>query len=343
MEEQTEENISAQFVSKFSLIMSNYISSSDTILLTNLLSEFCADYTITNRCTDLVPYESTIPPWIQEYAVAKITAGCKDNSIKDYLLHLNSFFTFVAIPIKDITESDIQKYISYCLRVKNNSNNYIEHKRIVLSDFFSWSFHKGYITKNPMTGIAPIKASPTKRIPYTSDELTTIRNEVNNLHDKAIIETLYSTACRIEELCRLNKNDVDFFNNTVHLFGKGDKHRTSYMNSEMKHALQKYLDTRTDQCEALFVGRRKNRETHEFERITISGTEAMLRDLGRRIHVDNVQPHRFRKTRATNLYKSGMKLANIQKMLGHENVETTMKYVYTDNTDIENEFKKFGY
>ena len=346
MEDQTntiEENISDQFVSKFSLIMSTYLTSEETAVLTNRLSEFCTDYTITKRCTDIVTYEAIIPQWIEEYAVAKITAGCKENSVKDYLLHLKMFFEFVSLPISEITEGDINKYISNCLRIKENSKGYVDHKRTVLSDFFSWSFNKGYIQKNPMLNIPSIKANPTKRIPYTSDELTTIRNEVDNIHDKAIIETLYSTACRIEELCRLNIDDVDFYENTVKLFGKGDKHRVSFMNSEMKHALQKYLDSRKDNNPALFVGRRRSRTTKKYERITIEGTQFMLRELGRNLDIENVQAHRFRKTRATNLYKSGMKLANIQKMLGHESIETTMRYVYTDTSEIAMEFKKYGY
>lgn len=334
-------NVREQFLSKFTVIVSNNFDIETSRQIYTLLGEFMSDYEITNRETEIVLYTDYIPHWLEEYFVAKCVRGCKDNSMKDYATHLNALFEFFRMPINEITENDIQKYIGFCLRTNHNSKCYVEHKRIIINDFFNWSVARGYLNYNPCASIPALIYNRTERVPYTDDELSTIRNEVDNLRDKAMIETFISTACRVEELCRLNITDIDFYEGTVHLFGKGDKHRTSFMNAEMKHAIIKYLETRNDTNPALFVGNRISRETKQYERVTTHGVQAVMRRLSDSIGVANIQPHRFRRTTATNMSNSGCNLSDIQRFLGHTTPTVTARYIYNDEDNLKMAHKKF--
>ena len=333
-----------QFITKFSLLLSQRFDSMsiETISdVTLLLTEFISDYEINRRCTDIILYQSHYPSWLDEYFVAKCVRGCKDNSMKDYAYHLKNFFDFLKLPANKITESDIQKYIGHCMRIDKNSKCYTDHKRVIINDFFKWSVSRGYLESNPCESIPVIHYARTNRVPYTDEERIKIRNEVKSLRDKAIVETLISTACRVEELCRLNISDIDFDEGTVTLLGKGDKTRTSYMNAEMKHALKKYIDSRKDDNPALFIGMRSDRKTKKRERVTTHGVQAVTRRMSKSLDVDNIQPHRFRRTTASLMSNSGCNLSDIQIFLGHSSPSVTVRYIYNDIDNLKMIHKKF--
>lgn len=214
------------------------------------------------------------------------------------------------------------------------SNRTLDGVRAILVAFYGWMAGEEYINKNPCSSIKPIKYQAEIRLPFTSIEIDKLRSACKNLKERAIVELLLASGVRVAEFCDLNVEDINFVDDRVRIrHGKGNKERYTYLNDLAKEHLMKYLDDRTSGT--LFLTSRK-------ERYTKGGVRYLLHSIGDRAGVDDVHPHRFRRTFATMLASRGMPIQEIQKLMGHSNINTTMVYVSLSDADTKYAYKKFA-
>lgn len=277
-----------------------------------------------------------IPDCINIYLATKKIEGKSVKTIDLYKLYLTEFFRVIQKKLEDITTNDIRIYLYIIQENRKVSNRTLDSRRTVICSFLTWCSAEGYIEKNPSINIHPIRYEHKERIPLTDIQMEQIRQACKTPRELALIELLYSSGCRITELERLNITDINLDKREVYLFGKGNKHRTSYLIAKAIIALNSYLDTRKDDCESLFVTERS-----PYRRIKKAGLEAIIHKIGLRCNIDNLHPHLFRHTVATNCLQRGMDVTQVQKMLGHVNVETTMIYAKVNDNSVKENHKKY--
>ena len=206
----------------------------------------------------------------------------------------------------------------------------IDNIRRILSSFFAWLEDEDYIPKSPVRRIHKVKTCKTVKETYSDEALELMRDNSECVRDLAIIDMLASTGIRVGELVKLNRTDVDFENRECVVLGKGNKQRKVYFDARTKIHLQNYLKSRTDSCEALFVSLQK-----PFNRLLISGVEIRLRELGKRLDMNKVHPHKFRRTLATMAIDKGMPIEQVQQLLGHQSVDTTLQYAMVNQNNVK--------
>ena len=216
------------------------------------------------------------------------------------------------------------------------SKTSVDNIRRNLSSFFNWLEEENYILKSPVRRIHKIKSVIPVKETYSDDEMERLRDACTEIRDLALIDMLASTGMRIGELVRLNKEDVDFNERECVVFGKGDKERIVYFDARTKLHLQEYLNTRKDNDKALFVGLRK-----PYRRVTINGIELRIRQIGREVGIKKCHPHKFRRTMATVAIDKGMPLEQLQKLLGHEKIDTTLHYAMVKQSNVKNAHRKY--
>lgn len=282
------------------------------------------------RCTDLMDIEKSYLQYLQLFLVRKKTEGKSDRTLEQYQLHLSKLLSTLNKHLDKITEDKLFIYLATYKKQHDVSNVYLDSIRLVFSSFFTWCNNKGYISKNPTIGLEPIKSEKKIKKPFSDEELEKMRRVCTQERDIALIEFLYSTGVRASELITLNRNDVDFVGKTVVVFGKGSKEREVYLTATAVLHLREYLNNRTDNNEALFVGLRKPNK-----RLTVAGLEHIIKELGKLAGVDNCHPHRFRRTMATNVLKKGAPLEEVKELLGHSKLDTTMIYCSISRENVK--------
>ena len=300
----------------------------------DILAVTLNDYEFTSKSHELSCI--VIPECLNIYLATKKIEGKSDNSINLYRLYLNEFVSIIQKPLENVTANDIRMYLYLIQENRKISNRTLDSRRTVVCSFLGWCAAEGYISKNPAINITPIKYERKERVPLTDIQLEKVRNACSTLRETAMVEVLYSSGCRITELARLNISDVDFDTREIKLFGKGNKHRTSYLSAKAIVALQAYLASRTDDCEALFVSERK-----PIKRMQKNGLEAIIRKLGKKCEMPFLHPHLFRHTVATDCLKRGMDVTALQKMLGHRSLETTMIYAKVSDDTVRTSCDKY--
>jgi len=239
-------------------------------------------------------------------------------------------------PVDEITEADLFLYISAYQKRRRVSNAYLDNIRLVFSSFFGWLSSKGYISRNPAAGLEPIKTEKRIKKPLSDIELEKLRRKCNIERDLALIEFLYSTGVRMSELVALNRQDIDFNSMDVIVYGKGSKEREAYLTAASCMHLKEYLDSRTDDNEALFVSLKA-----PHKRLTVAGIEEILRKLGRQTGIEKVHPHRFRRTMATNILNKGMPIEEVKELLGHVKLDTTLIYCQVSKENVKHSHRKY--
>ena len=278
--------------------------------------------------TEIVTVNSEVKNLLKNYLVSKKIAGLSENSLKLYNLYISDFISKTNKNISDMNNLDIKLYLFNYQNIHKISNRTLESRRIIICSFFNWLFNNEYISKNIAGNIEPIKYEKKHRKSMSEMDLEKIRKYVTDVRDTAIIEMLYSTGCRVTELVNLNRSDIDFQSKEVKLFGKGAKHRVSFLNARAEISIKNYLATRTDNNPALFVSLRK-----PHERLSKFGIEKFIREMNNNISLTTyVTPHIFRHTTATMALNRGMNVVDVSKILGHSKLETTMEYI-TSNLD----------
>lgn len=292
-------------------------------------------YEVTEACTDLSLWHGQYPDCYKYYLATKKIEGISEATLKMYSLYLEDMFDVLSKPIEEITKNDIMGYLFVTQQSRGISNRSLNSRRSALSSFFGWIAAEGYISCNPMLTIKPIKYETKERSALTPLQLEQIRFACQSLRDKAIIEVLYSTACRVSELCTLKRSDVDLQTGIVKLFGKGSKHRDSYLSARAKLMLSNYLNSRDDDCEYLFVSTRA-----PHKQLDRSAVERVVRIIGETAGI-NLHPHLFRHTSATDALQNGMDVTQVQRILGHSSLDTTMIYAKVSDADVARNHTKY--
>jgi site-specific recombinase XerD len=268
--------------------------------------------------------------FIEMFISSKKVEGCSERTIKYYEEIIKKFVDIFDKSIKKIETDDIRKYLSDYKESSNCNTTTIDNLRRVLSSFFSWLEDEDYIIKSPVRRIHKVKTGVIVKETLTDENIEKLRDECENIRDLSLIELLISTGMRVGEIVNLNINDIDFEDRSCIVLGKGNKQREVYFDAKSKIHLKEYLDKRNDNNEALFVSMK---EPHQ--RLSISGIELIVRNLGKETNINNVHPHKFRRTLATMAIDKGMPVEQVQKLLGHVKIETTMHYAMVNQNNVK--------
>ena len=320
------------------VLMDDYLEPDKLREVVPMLESILSNYEIKKRETEIIVYGSDIPETVKTYIVAKKISGLSANSLYLYLMVLTDFFKTVCKKPEKVSANDIRVYLYQYQKEHNISNRTLDSKRTIICGYFNWMALEEYITKNPAVNIQPIKYERIHKKAMTQLDLEKVRLACKTKRDKAIVEMLYSTGCRVTELERLNISDINFDTKEVILFGKGDKHRISYINAKAEVALKDYLSTRTDNNPALIVYDRE-----PYNRLKKSGIENAVKKIMESVTdvTTHVTPHIFRHTTATTALDRGMDVVAVSRLLGHERVETTMEYITTDSSSMKDKHTNY--
>lgn len=273
---------------------------------------------------------------ISSFLAAKRIEGCSEKSLKYYENTIQCTVNNIAKDIKHLTTNDLRVYLTTYQQQHNSSRVTIDNIRRILSSFFSWLEDEGYIFKSPIRRIHKVKTDKIIKETYTDEELETLRDNTTTIRDLAIIDILASTGMRIGEMVLLNKTDINFSERECKVLGKGNKERIVYFDARTKLHLKQYLDFRQDENKALFVSLRKPNN-----RITIGGIESRLRKMGRDLKISKVHPHKFRRTLATMAIDKGMPIEQLQRLLGHQRIDTTLQYAMVKQSNVKIAHRKY--
>lgn len=321
------------------------IASDEIQSVLNIVSYVLNDYDLSIKETAIVVYDDSDKQIFQKFFVAKAVEGLSQSSLKYYNVIISNFLLKVGKHIKDIETDDVRVYLAF-KKMEKVSDNTLNNIRRVLSSFFSWCTEESIIHKNPMLRIKGVRQTKKIRKPFTDDEMELLRSSARTKRDKAIVEFLFSTGCRVSEMISVNRDDLDLTAGQLDVLGKGRKYRTVYLSSRCKIALIEYLATREDNLDALFIStwegfRNPDIKNQNSQRMSRSAVEIMVRTLGKRVKIENVHPHRFRRTAATTALKRGMPLEQVQKFLGHESIQTTTIYAQSTNDEVKQSHERF--
>lgn len=270
------------------------------------------------------------------FIAAKKIEGCSIKSLNYYYTTLVKMLDKVNVIYFSITTEDIRTYLSDYQENSGVSKATIDNMRRIISSFFSWLENEDYIMKSPARRIRKVRVGKIVKEIYTEENIELMRQNCKNARDLAIIDMLYSTGMRVGELVRLNISDIDFENKECVVLGKGNKQRKVYFDAKTKIHLQQYLNSRKDTDPALFVS-----QLYPYNRLKISGVEIALRKIGEKLHISKVHPHKFRRTLATKAIDKGMPIEQVQHLLGHTKIDTTLGYAMVDDENVKISHKKF--
>jgi len=274
--------------------------------------------------------------YLTMFLSAKQVEGCSNRTISYYQSTIEKMLSILDTPIRKISTEIVREYLKDYQLINNCSKVTIDNVRRNLSSFFSWLEEENYILKNPVRRIRKIKVGTTVKEIISDEEIEIIRDACKRTRDLAIIDMLYSTGIRVGELVNLDIADINFNERECIVYGKGDKERKVYFDAKTKLHLLKYLEERNDSTKALFVTLNK-----PHERLKISGVEISIRKLGRSLGFENIHPHKFRRTMATRAIDKGMPIEQVQQLLGHQQIDTTMKYAMVNQNNVKNSHKKY--
>lgn len=292
---------------------------------------------ITIADTSVLPEdESNNYELLDMFMSAKKVEGCSDKTLRYYRTTIVKMIDSLNMEVTHITTDELRQYLAEYEQINNCSKANIDNIRRILSSFFSWLEDENYILKSPVRRIHKIKTTKPVKETYTDEALEIMRDNCGNLRDLAIIDLLASTGMRVGELVKLNIEDVDFDSRECVVLGKGSKERPVYFDARTKIHLKNYILSRTDSNPALFVSLLK-----PYNRLEISGVEIRLRKLGRKLNIPKVHPHKFRRTLATKAIDKGMPIEQVQRLLGHTKIDTTMEYAMVSQNNVKISHRRY--
>lgn len=300
-----------------------------------ILLENLDKYEISERSTEIVVRDGTAEGLLRKYLATKRIEGKSERTIRRYADLLSTFISKLDRRLHELTAFDIRLYLSMYKEKRKVKNRTLDNMRKVLSSFFGWLQDEKFIPRNPCRAVKSIKYDKVLRLPFSGEELEKLKSVCTNARDIALVHFLHATGCRVSEVVSVDISDIDFQNRELVVYGKGGKERTVYLTQVATMYLEKYLKERNDGSKALFIGKGSSR-------IQKNGIEAAVKRIGERAGVDNVHPHRFRRTLATELIARGAALQDVQMILGHEDIRTTQVYVYVDKRNVKNTYDKYA-
>ena len=314
--------------------MLNVLDNEQLSQLRKVLDYTFRNVTVTEK--ESLHTESNNATLIDNFIAAKKVEGCSDKSISYYKSTIINALKRIDKEVVHVTTDDLRGYLNDYQSENGASKVTVDNIRRILSSFFSWLEEENYIVKSPVRRIHKVKVGKTVKETYTDEALEQMRDHCSNARDLALIDLLASTGMRVGELVRLNRDDIDYQNRECIVTGKGDKQRKVYFDARTKIHLQKYVNSRTDTNEALFVSL-----LSPYDRLQISGVEIRLRQLGRELNIPKVHPHKFRRTLATMAIDKGMPIEQVQHLLGHQSLDTTLQYAMVNQNNIKLSHHKF--
>ena len=274
--------------------------------------------------------------YLEVFLSAKRIEGCSEKTLIYYKNTIQQMIDSIGKSVCTIVTEDLRTYLAEYQKEKQSSKVTIANIRRIFSSFFAWLEDEDYIIKSPVRRIHRIKAASTIKETYTDEQLESMRDNCDNPRDLALIDILASTGMRVGELVLLNRDDISFDERECIVFGKGDKERMVYFDARTKIHLQNYLDSRTDNNDALFVSLKA-----PYNRMKIGGIELRLREMGKRLNIEKVHPHKFRRTLATVAIDKGMPIEQLQKLLGHQRIDTTLQYAMVKQSNVKIAHRKY--
>lgn len=274
--------------------------------------------------------------FVELFLSAKRIEGCSEKSLKYYKATIVAMLATLEKDVKYIVTDDIRGYLIEYQEKNNSSKVTIDNIRRILSSFFSWLEDEDYILKSPVRRIHKVKTGTNIKETYSDEALELMRDNCTELRDLAMIDMLASTGMRVGEMVLLNRNDIDFNERECIVFGKGNKERVVYFDARTKLHLQNYLESRTDCTPALFVSLKA-----PYARLKIGGIEVRLREFGKQLGLKRVHPHKFRRTLATMAIDKGMPIEQLQQLLGHRKIDTTLQYAMVKQSNVKIAHRKY--
>ena len=290
-------------------------------------------YEISSKYTET---EDDSQKLIDAFVYAKRIEGCSEKTLKYYRTTIETMTEAIDKGVRHMQTDDLRAYLTEYQEKHGSSRVTIDNIRRILSSFFSWLEDEDHILKSPVRRIHKVKTATNIKETYTDEELEKMRDNCTELRDLAIVDMLASTGMRIGEMVLLNKADINFNERECVVFGKGDKERVVYFDARTKIHLQNYIDGRTDDDPALFVTLRA-----PHERIKIGGIESRLREIGKALEIEKVHPHKFRRTLATLAIDKGMPIEQLQQLLGHKRIDTTLQYAMVKQSNVKQAHRKY--
>lgn len=274
--------------------------------------------------------------YLKMFIDAKRIEGCSMRTLSYYQVTVEHLLSQITCPIRKITTDQIRCYLANYQKRNNCSKVTVDNIRRNISSFFSWLEEEDYILKSPMRRIHKIKTKQAVKEIISDEIIERLRDNCKCLRDLAMIDLLYSTGIRVGELVGLNISDINFEERECVVYGKGDKERRVYFDAKAKLHLQNYIESRVDNNPALFVTL-----DAPYDRIKISGVEIRIRELGRKLDIEKIHPHKFRRTMATRAIDKGMPIEQVQKILGHSQIDTTMKYAIVNQNNVKTSHRRY--
>lgn len=315
----------------------NFLDNNQRMKLKEILMKICLNYQIEllqqGKKQEVQKNNTKI---LNKFISAKEIEGCSTRTLNYYRDNINKMLDTVNLQINEITTEILRNYLS---DYKSNSSAgmvTIDNIRRTLSSFFAWLENEDYIVKSPVRRIHKVKTTRKVKETLTDENLEKLRDTCLNVRDLAMLELLISTGMRVGELTRLNISDINFQERSCIVLGKGNSEREVYFSAKSKMYIEKYLETRVDDNGALFVSLIK-----PYHRLGISGIEIIIRNLGKSANINKVYPHKFRRTMATMAIDKGMPIEQVQKLLGHIKIDTTMEYAMVNQNNVKNSHRKY--
>lgn len=307
-----------------------------TILVSEIVMNELSKYEINKLANDYEVIKRENSNLVSVFISAKRIEGCSEKTIGYYKSSIDKLLIAIPKDIHEITTNDIRCYLAQQQDSKKLSKVTIDNLRRIFSSFFSWLEDEDYITKSPVRRIHKVRTDTLVKDVLSDESMEILRDNCTEIRDVAMIDLLASTGIRVGELVKMNREDIDFQERQCIVFGKGNKEREVYFNARTKIHLKCYLEQRTDNNPALFVSL-----SSPHSRLTISGVENRLRQLGKRANITKVHPHKFRRTLATMAIDKGMPIEQVQKLLGHVKIDTTLHYAMVNQTNVKLAHRKF--
>lgn len=321
-----------ELINQIQIQMLPFLNNAQLKMLQSVLEHAFYGVSVTNEGSTATISENSVAAFV----AAKRIEGCSEKTLAYYQNTIQAMISGIGKAAQQITTEDLRAYLTEYQNEHKISRVTIDNIRRILSSFFSWLEDEDYIVKSPVRRIHKVKTAKIIKETYTDEALELMRDNAPSLRDLAIIDLLASSGMRVGELVTLNRDDINFAERECVVFGKGDKERLVYFDARTKIHLQNYLGDRSDENSALFVSLK-----FPHDRLQIGGVETMLRGLGRQLNLTKVHPHKFRRTLATSAIDKGMPIEQVQQLLGHQKIDTTMHYAMVKQQNVKNGHRKY--
>lgn len=321
-----------ELINQIQIQMLPFLNNAQLKMLQSVLEHAFYGVSVTSEDPTAIISENSVAAFV----AAKRIEGCSEKTLAYYQNTIQAMISGIGKAAQQITTEDLRAYLTEYQNEHKISRVTIDNIRRILSSFFSWLEDEDYIVKSPVRRIHKVKTAKVIKETYTDEALELMRDNAPSLRDLAIIDLLASSGMRVGELVTLNRDDINFAERECVVFGKGDKERLVYFDARTKIHLKNYLVSRDDDNSALFVSLK-----FPHDRLQIGGVETMLRGLGRQLNLTKVHPHKFRRTLATSAIDKGMPIEQVQQLLGHQKIDTTMHYAMVKQQNVKIAHRKY--